>query len=85
MSDSSNSRLIKIKERIILLTSKSFSFDVMCFHPKGLKFGVIMWTERMTFQDFIQFFEISSVEGDYGLGLQHGFIIMQLITSRQRP
>lgn len=39
----------------------------------------------MALQDLVELAEVAAVEGDHGLGLEHAFILVQVVAGGQRP
>ena len=65
--------------------SQLFSLDVVSAKPQGLQLGVIMRREDVRLEQLVEFFELSAVERDHRLGLEHAFVLVQVLARRQRP
>lgn len=61
------------------------SFHVMRLQPQLLQLGVVVRRELMALQDLVELPEVASVESDHGLGLEHAFVLVQVVAGRQRP
>lgn len=59
--------------------------DVVRLEPESLQLGMILWRKLVALQDLVQVLEVPSVEGDHRLGLEHTFVLVQVLTGRQRP
>ena len=57
----------------------------MRLEPERLQFSVIMGREYVRLEQLVEFFELSAVERDHRLGLEHALVLMQVLAGRQRP
>lgn len=60
-------------------------FDVVRFEPQLLQFRVVVRRELVALEDFIKLSEVSSVEGDHGLGFEHALVFVEVFAGRQGP
>lgn len=59
--------------------------QVVRLQPQRLQLRVVVRRESVALEDLIQLLEVSAVEGDDGLRLQHALVLVQVLAGGQRP
>lgn len=62
-----------------------FRLHVVRFQPQLLQLGMVVRGKLVALQDLIELSEVPSVEGDHRLCFQYTFILVEVVTSWERP
>lgn len=66
-------------------TAQLLRLDVVRLEPQLLQLGVVVRRELVALQDLVKLAEVAAVEGDHRLGLEHTFVLVQVVAGWQRP
>ena len=63
-------------------TPQLLGLNVVRFEPERLQFGVVVGRKNVRLEQLIEFFELSAVERDDRLRLEHTLVLVEVLTGR---